>query len=244
MSLENVVHVWRIPLDGPPGTAAQLVRLLDARERERAARLLDPSHRRRFVLAHGTARLILGAYLGVRPDELVWRLGGTGKPDLSGNDRRLRVNLTHSADLALLAITERRAVGVDVEQVRDDLPAAALAARYYPAEEAARVLAGTGPGRIWLFLRVWTRKEACVKASGGRLPMAFALACEPPGDPPGPGLHCAGTGAVPGPWLVRDLPLAGGSVGAVALTGEEEFQVLVRTWSGVHQLPHLSLRPA
>jgi 4'-phosphopantetheinyl transferase len=217
VSLQNVVHVWRIPLDS--ADPAGLLPLLDARERRRAAGFVEAAHRRRFVLAHGVTRLILGGYLGVRPGELRWRLGRCGKPELVGAAARLRVNLSHSADLALLAITEGREVGVDVERVRDDLPAAALAARYFTPEDAAPVRAAGGAERAWWFLRLWTRKEACVKASGGRLPHAIAL--------PSAGLA--------GAWTVRDLPLADGCVGAVALTGGDGYQVLTRAWPGARR---------
>lgn len=239
MSLADVVHVWRIPLEGDP---AALLPLLDARERRRAARFVEAVHHRRFVRAHGVARLILGAYLDVRPEDVMWRMGDYGKPDLVTPGSRLRANLSHSADLALLAITERREVGVDVEQVRGDLPAGALAARYFPPDEAARVLAASGAERVWWFLRLWTRKEACVKASGGRLPQAFGLPVGPArAQPVSGGLGCTGSGTLAGMWTVRDLPLAGGSVAAVALTGARDYQVLVRTWPGPRRF---TARPA
>ena len=252
----GVVHVWRIPLDppaaGPPAmpydqddvvggltampyyqddVVAGLTALLDDRERRRAAGFVDAGQRRRFVLAHGITRSILGGYLGVRPACLRWRLGACGKPELAGS--RLRVNLSHSGDLALLAVTESREIGVDVEQIRAGLPAVALAERYYPPAEATRVLAASGPARVWWFLRLLTRKEACVKAAGARLLPALGLPVGSPPDPGGRGL-LAGSGGRAGRWRVRDLPLTGDTVGAVALSGTEDFQVLLRTWPNLY----------
>lgn len=225
----DAVHVWRIPLHTPP--PADLLAVLDAREARRAAGFTEPAHRRRYAVAHGATRQILAAYLDARPADLAWRLGPSGKPELDG----LRVNLSHSGDLALLAVTAHRDVGVDVERMRADLPIEALAARYFRADEAARVLAAAGAERIWWFWRIWTRKEACVKAAGARLTQGLGLPVGGLPDDRGRGLRCTGSGAVDGTWTVRDLPLADGSVGAVALAGAQDYCVAVRTWRYAHR---------
>jgi 4'-phosphopantetheinyl transferase len=233
VSLDAAVHVWRIPLDARSGSEASIARLaatLDAREGRRARHLRDPVQQRRYVFAHGITRLILGDRLGIPAHAVAWRLGAAGKPDLVAPGTRLRVNLSHSGDLALLAIAEGRDVGVDVEQVRDDLPVPALAARFYPPAEAEPVLAASGPEQTWRFLRAWTRKEACAKASGGRMFQALRLAVGPVEHPARSGVRCVGRGALSGTWTVRDLLLGGGSAGAVALTGTADYRVLVRTW--------------
>jgi 4'-phosphopantetheinyl transferase len=208
-----------------------LTALLDERERRRAAGFVDAGQRRRFVVAHGISRSILGDYLGVPPAGLGWQLGACGKPELAGS--RLRVNLSHSGGLALLAVTESREIGVDVEQIRAGLPALALAERYYPPAEATQVLAASGLARVWTFLRLLTRKEACVKAAGARLLPALGLPVGSPPDPAGRGL-LAGAGGRAGRWRVRDLPLTGDTVGAVALSGTEGFQILLRTWPNLY----------
>lgn len=126
-------------------------------------------------------------------------------------DTGVRVNLAHAGDLALFAVTTGRAVGVDIEELPDARAAQRLAARYFPLAENAHV--GADPDR---FARLWTRKEACLKAAGGRLT---------------PGLHLPVLGERPGDaFRVLDLPAPPGFRAAVALTGTADFAVSVRRW--------------
>ena len=239
MRLDGVVHVWRIPLGRPLAGDPDPAHLLDPHERRRADRLGDARVRRRYVHAHATSRLILGGYLGVPPEGVVWHRGRHGKPALLGRPET-KVNLTHSADLALLAVTTGREVGVDVERLaRPDpdgtpSPAGRLATRFYPPGAAARVGRARGPAQDWWYLRYWTRKEACVKASGGRLVQGLRVRVAG-SQPYGRGLRCRGGTGLPGPWVVRDLTLGDGHLASVALTGTADYRVVVRTWPGLRR---------
>jgi 4'-phosphopantetheinyl transferase len=236
MELDDVVHVWRIPLGGVPPGDPDPERLLDPHERRRADRLGDTELRRRYVHAHAATRLILAGYLGLAPMEIRWRRGEHGKPALAGQPL-VKVNLTHSADLALLAVTTGRELGVDVEDLARPDPAAALpvtrlAARYYPPEEADRVSSARGPAQDWWYLRYWTRKEACVKAAGGRLVQGLPVPVQEDRAAYGHALHCHGEAGLPGPWTVQDIPLGDRNLAAVAVTGTASYRVVVRTWLG------------
>ncbi|MFD0746823.1 4'-phosphopantetheinyl transferase family protein [Phytohabitans flavus] len=105
------VHVWLVRSPLPALVLARLAGLLDERERARAG-ALDPVRRRRFVAAHGAARLLVGARVGVAPQLVRWTFGPHGKPEVDG----VRVSLSHSGDLAAVALTPARAVGVDVQR--------------------------------------------------------------------------------------------------------------------------------
>ena len=221
----GTVHVWRIRLDAYP--VDRLLPLLDGRERRRAAGFVLEEARRRYVTAHGAVRLILGELLSTSPGALRWRVGAYGKPELVGRPG-LETNLSHSGELALLAVTSGRAVGVDVEEVRPAFDAVAFATRFFPAEESALVgfwgRGGTrapepasdgeppvGPGGdpAVVFARLWTRKEACVKAAGGRLAQGLRLPVAGIGPAHGP--RCDGAvcgGAVCG-GLGRGGPVCG-----------------------------------
>lgn len=192
------VHIWRIPLDVSAPRAA-----LGLQERERADALLFSRDRRRFVAAHAAVRTILARYLPAGhperrhgpEDGLEWRRGPEGKPEVPG----LEFNLSHSGGLALLAVSGWRPVGVDVERVRPGLPAAALAARFFRPEEAALVASAPPALRAQAYLRLWTRKEACVKAAGGLLAQALSLPVTGRLDAYGPGTRPAPDPRGPGP---------------------------------------------
>src|SRR5262249_35425066 len=134
----------------------------------RASRLRIDSARDEFVVRRGLLRVILGSYVGCAPDELDFQYGPYGKPELSRSTGvgSLTFNLSVSRGLVLYALTREREVGVDVERVRDGIPHAGLARRFFSAaerEEMRRLPAGA---TIRGFFNGWTRKEAYVKAIG------------------------------------------------------------------------------
>lgn len=163
------VHLWLVDLDAEPG---ELARLLSPAERERADAFRFDHHRGRYVVGRGRLRELLAAYTGCEAARLELREGPNGKPELPG--RTVRFNVSHCEGLALCAVA-RREVGVDVELVeRPRRPRwAEIAARFFHPDEHS-LLDG------WLgFLRIWTLKEACVKALGSGLrtdPRTFSVA--------------------------------------------------------------------
>ena len=64
---DDEIHVWCVELDAA-GEVAALAACLSADERERASGLLSGTHQRRFVVARGMLRQLLGHYLGQAPD--------------------------------------------------------------------------------------------------------------------------------------------------------------------------------
>ncbi|WP_181442359.1 4'-phosphopantetheinyl transferase family protein [Streptomyces tateyamensis] len=210
------VELWLIPTDQPPDICAELAALLDPQERDRARRTADPRRRRRFVVAHGAARLLAGVRCGRPPAALRWQRGPHGKPELPGP---VGVSLSTAGGFALFATVEQRAVGVDLEPVPAEPTALRLAERYFPADEAAWVAGHRAAER---FTRQWTRKEAVVKALGGRLADGLR---HPLLGPPRLLTETAG-----GPCQVLDLTGPPGHRAAVALLGAAPFTVHQRVW--------------
>ncbi|MGX7827884.1 4'-phosphopantetheinyl transferase family protein [Actinokineospora sp. 24-640] len=185
------VDVWHIRLDGPGWPHS-----LDAAERARARR----DHR--YAVAHGVARTVLAAYLGGAPGDLRWGRGVHGKPGFTGARARWRWNLSHSAGHALLAVSVTAHVGVDIERVRPDLGPVDLATRFLPRDEAGLVATSADPATA--YHRLLSRKEACVKADGGRILESLHLPVRRAGRVPGHRLE------------VHDLPAPPGFVAAIA----------------------------
>lgn len=165
----QAVQLWRIDLKGP--ATAQDAALLSTEERDRSARFAFDHLRQRYVLAHAALRRVLGQALSRDPASLVWQLGAQGKPSLLGGEG-LHFNLSHSDDVAVLALSTHHEVGIDVEIHHQQRDAANLSQAVLTESERAWMFAG-GPADLdRRFLCCWTRKEACIKAIGSGLSLA------------------------------------------------------------------------
>lgn len=164
------LRLWLCPLHEAPTEAQQ--GWLDTAELARAARFVYDIRRRRYLAAHVALRGLLGAALEQAPQLLRIEPDANDKPQLVGH-AGWQFNLSDSDDWALVGLQQDVPVGVDLEVRRTLSDARALAERLYtPAERAAVLDLPEGPGREAVFLRVWTRKEACLKAVGLGLRLA------------------------------------------------------------------------
>jgi 4'-phosphopantetheinyl transferase len=161
------VHIWRVNLDRPQPEVAALERHLSPDELERAARFRFARDRRRYVVARGVLRALLGRVLSIRAIDVCLQYGAQGKPALAhAHDSDVQFNLAHSHELALIALACGAALGVDVEYQRELDDAERLARRFFSAQEVAALLAAPAAQRKTTFFRIWTRKEAFIKATG------------------------------------------------------------------------------
>ncbi|MGN6586516.1 MAG: 4'-phosphopantetheinyl transferase family protein [Solirubrobacterales bacterium] len=112
--------------------------------------------------------LVLARYLDVPPEAIELEAGPHGKPQLKG-EARLRFNLSHSADLAAVAVALDCEVGIDVERIDPERDALALARRALPDKDAEAVVAAAPAERPRVFHDAWARFEAVAKCLGAGL---------------------------------------------------------------------------
>lgn len=160
--------VWKLELDAVPTEA---LALLSSAERERGAGFARDVERRRFEAAHAALRLVLGAYRDFPPAALDIVRSERGKPSLPGGPT---FSIARSAGVALLAVHPSSEVGVDIERLREIAEVAGVAKRLLTAEERQAWSAAGGDATA--FLRIWTRREAALKALGLSLAPAEGLA--------------------------------------------------------------------
>ena len=221
----NQVVVVEATLEIPDDFHRPLHALLDDEERARAARFPNLDHRRRYLMAHAALRLVLGHYLDEDPRGLRFGRGTHGKPRLarpSAHD--YEINLSHSAERALIAVARGRDIGIDIEAHRPDLDVQSLA-KYVlsPAERCAFAAVPTADRRA-AFFRAWTRKESFVKAIGEGLtcPLeSFDISLDDRTD--NALLACRRTTAAGAPWTT--LPLDVGAAAAAALTARGHLRL-------------------
>ncbi|WP_329491313.1 4'-phosphopantetheinyl transferase superfamily protein [Kitasatospora sp. NBC_01246] len=229
------VDLWTIPTDQPDEVVRSLRSLLD---RDELARVTgrgparDPVAGRRFTVVHGVVRLLVAERLGLHPAELAWRYGPHGKPEPAVGHERVGVSYSGSGALAVLALTAGRPVGVDVEEVHDARVATRVAERYFPGAEAEFLARSASPAVLAeRFTTLWCRREACVKAYGGRLVQGFGLPLAGPAP-----LRLAHPGTLgEGPCLLDDVPVPGPFRAAVAVLGEQPFRLRRHRWKALSE---------
>jgi len=161
-------HVWAVPLVESEPSEHELLAALSLDEQARAKEFRFDVPRRQFIVTRGVLRILLGHYLGERPEEIAFAFEAVAKPRLANKYAAsdLRFNVSHSGDLALIAATLGSDVGIDVEHCRPVKQLEQLAKRHFHSAEIAGVLATPSGARDAAFMRCWTGKEAVLKAFG------------------------------------------------------------------------------
>jgi 4'-phosphopantetheinyl transferase len=109
-------------------------------------------------------RQVLSVYLGDAAAGIEIVRGERGKPRLAHGG--LEFNLSHSGELALIAVSQTRPVGVDVEKLVPGRDFLALAKRAFGPDDAAKVHQTPPEERAVIFYRLWVRHEARLKCLG------------------------------------------------------------------------------
>lgn len=161
----TVTLIWVVRLDAPNVLTPKRLAWLDDSEHQRASRFYSSALADRWRVAHVALRDILGGVTAADPGELRFTQDVNGKPGLV-TARRVAFNLSHSGDLALVAVTEGAAVGVDVERLSEVPEMEGVAASHFAREEQEALWGAPENLRLQIFFRIWTRKEAYVKATG------------------------------------------------------------------------------
>ena len=212
---EQEVHVWTWHCCGEPVPLHYRESLCDA-ERARAAHFMSDRDGDRFIEAHAGLRLVLGGLLGIDPATVAFSKDDRGKPRLQGEgDPPLFFSLSHSNDLAAVAISARFEVGLDIERLHPSnlSPVTAL----FSKSEQAALARLPDESRARATLCALTRKEAFVKAIGLGLTIpldSFDVSLAP--HEPARLLRIAGAPDEAARWQLSHLAPAEGYVGAVA----------------------------
>jgi 4'-phosphopantetheinyl transferase len=214
------VHVWRADLAAVAEQTSDLAARLSGDEVRRAERFVFPRDRLRFAATRAVLRRLLARYLGVADGAIVFGYTARGKPFLEPGHPgpALCFNLSHSRDQALYAFAVEREVGVDVEYRGAVVAELELAKHYFAAQETKLLEELPDDARRHAFFRLWTLKEAYLKATGEGIAADLRRPwVSLPADDGEPVLI---TGA-PGPpaWTCREVAPAADYAGAVVMAG-------------------------
>jgi 4'-phosphopantetheinyl transferase len=226
------VHVWAVPLRVADERLAELRALLSPDEMAKADRIVVPGKREQSIVARGALRSLLAEYTGIAAADLRFEYEEKGRPFLPDSSLSTSFNVTHSGDLALIAVTREGVIGVDVEQIDPTVELLAIGKRFFSANEHAQLSSCSEADRSLAFFRCWTRKESYLKARGTGLytPLDQFEVTLLDGDPP----RLLETRFDPGDaarWTLTELNPAPGYPGALcADRGERRIAGFV--WAG------------
>ena len=224
----SVVTLHVVELQTGESSLAALARELSEDERARADRFSMPDGRRRFVVGRAMLRRFLAEQLGIAAGAIQFAEGAHGKPHLvshtDAGGAALGFNLSHTGDLALIAIGPSE-VGVDVESLHRRVDTMAVVRRFFSETERSGFEAVSGGiARDQLFFRVWTRKEALVKAVGRGLTCPLSSFTVPLGPIPSCGVVIGCPEGTRLQWRLFDVESAHGmppGYAAALVTGSE-----------------------
>jgi len=161
------IHIWSASLDLSEKQTDALFKILSASEQERAKRLYTPELRRNFIAARGILRTLLGHYLEMAPDKVAIRNSGDGKPYIDHQQGSLKFNISHAGTHAAFAFCRGSEIGIDIEKRDRRCHAEKISKSFFTDRESGLIRDIREEGQKQLqFMKLWTRKEACIKYSG------------------------------------------------------------------------------
>jgi 4'-phosphopantetheinyl transferase len=165
---DDEVHVWLIKAGAADFSQNRLTASLSENEKKRASRFKFDKDRRLYTASHAALRSLLSAHLKIEAGEIRFITGANGKPALAPPlaDGGLQFNLSHSHELALVAVARSKAVGVDLECIKRKFDFKEIAQRFFTAAEVTALFDLPESLQREAFFKCWTSKEAFLKAKG------------------------------------------------------------------------------
>jgi 4'-phosphopantetheinyl transferase len=202
------IHIFQVDVAVSSSFMSEFLEMLSSKELAKANALKFKEDRDRYVAAHGLVRVILSAYTGEKPQDVCFEYISYGKPYITypGSKGTVQFNMSHSGNLMLLIVSRQVEVGIDVEQVVGQYPWTDIAEQYFLIDEVAYLKAISDDGRVENFFKLWTCKEAYLKARGlGLSGVCMTGIMEEM-------YHC--------PYMIAEIVLGTEYCGAIAVVGQ------------------------
>ncbi len=166
--MDTGIDIWMAQADRPEAEIRQCAGMLSDDEIDRSSRFRAARDRNRYIVRHGILRLLLSAYLRCEPADVEIRTDPKGKPHVidRASEPAMQFNVSHSAGLAVLAFGRCAGIGVDIERINGFESMREVAALNFTSTEVNELDSAPEADRIGTFFKLWTRKEAVLKASG------------------------------------------------------------------------------
>ena len=178
---EAEIDIWCVPInESLLNYLDSLTSILSNAELVRLKKFRFEEDQQRFVISHAVLRVLLAGYLKMQAQDIRFSIGLQGKPSLEPEMKQsITFNISHSGDMALLAFSTGRSLGVDIEFIHELPEFENLITRFFSQTERNCFALLNSEQNVdailtrWrrniAFFTCWTRKEAFIKARGNGL---------------------------------------------------------------------------
>lgn len=170
----NDIHIWINYLNVHEARIKHLYPLLSIEEKERSERFKFYKHRKAFIASHGFMHMVLAYYIDTSKSGIHFTHTEYGKPFIKQqqNPDNIQFNLSHSKNMAILAVCKNNAVGIDMEYAQRKTDWLSISKRFFTESEQQKLFKLPEDLQKNAFYQVWTRKEAHMKVTGKGLSLA------------------------------------------------------------------------
>ncbi len=180
----GAIHVWLNYLNIHQAKLKHLYPLLSDAEKARSEQFKFFKHRKHFIASHGFLHTVLAYYLDTPAGHILFSHGNNGKPSIidEQNPQQIQFNMSHSNNLAILAICKGHQLGIDIEFMERKTDWQGVGKRFFTPNEQQAIARLPEEQQKEAFYRVWTRKEAHMKVTGEGLrlpPTQFEVSVPP-----------------------------------------------------------------
>jgi 4'-phosphopantetheinyl transferase len=173
---DHQVHVWQANLKTLSVYAKDILKTLPPEELERANKLRFTRDREQFILRRYHLRLILSKYCGCQPYEIMFSYNTYKKPFIFIPEfKEIKFNLSYSKELMLVGLSKHDDIGIDIEKINDIRDLENVAIENFSLQELK--LYNSKLDKTDTFFKIWTRKEAFIKATGKGLYLSLKSFC-------------------------------------------------------------------
>ena len=214
------IHLWCVDLDSIAIANSPKETPLSDDEIGRAARFHFERDRKRFAETRIALRKILAAYIPLKAHEIKFDYQQNGKPEISEsqNCNCIRFNVSHSGNFAIIGVTLKRGIGVDIEKYRK-MEFLEIARRYFSEREYGELQAIPAQDLQRYFFSCWTRKEALLKGLGEGIANLLDQVSVSLGSGPAEITYFRGNPDVSRQWRLMDVNVDPDYAAAIAFEG-------------------------
>jgi len=167
-NLDGEIHLWSSFLDQPDDIINRFYEVLSEEEKYRINKYKYKSLRYRHTVSKGLLKDFISKYLNIETKEISFVQNKYGKPSLQPelNEMNLQFNVSHSENLGIFAFTKGYELGIDVESIQETPNLNRLVDKCFSDFEKEWFYKSEPSLQKELFYKVWTGKEAFIKAIG------------------------------------------------------------------------------